>query len=210
MKRDWDGAELSNWWSLNFDELALTETKPPRTRLGFATQLKTYRLAGSFADHTGEVAAEPIAYLAEQLAGATSDLEEYDCAGRTGRTTSPRDIGFSRRPPHDGRRSKRSRNLAQGGDLPQSDVDRSDDSRSLSVVPRPWYPNAGDRRGGPLCALGAPHIRRGLSATDCFRVEPGWRRKTGGFAHRVRQPDWLQYHEGRSGAGWIGKHPRRG
>jgi Domain of unknown function (DUF4158) len=54
VKQDWDEAELSRWWSLNFDELALVETKPPRTRLGFATQLKIYRLAGRFAEHTGE------------------------------------------------------------------------------------------------------------------------------------------------------------
>ncbi|WP_431324658.1 Tn3 family transposase [Rhizobium sp. YTU87027] len=85
MKRDWDGAELSRWWSLSFDELELIETKPPRTRLGFAAQLKMYRLAGRFAEHVGEVAAEPVAYLAEQLAAAPSDLEEYDWAGRTGR-----------------------------------------------------------------------------------------------------------------------------
>ncbi|WP_080603987.1 DUF4158 domain-containing protein [Sinorhizobium fredii] len=52
------------------------------TRLGFAAQLKTYRLAGRFAEHAGEVAAEPVAFLAAQLAVLPSD---HDWAGRIGR-----------------------------------------------------------------------------------------------------------------------------
>ncbi|WP_425537755.1 DUF4158 domain-containing protein [Pseudaminobacter soli (ex Li et al. 2025)] len=51
--------ELSRWWSLNSDELALIEAKPSRTSLGFAVQLKTYRHAGPFVDHTGEVPSDP-------------------------------------------------------------------------------------------------------------------------------------------------------
>jgi len=47
VQQNWDGAELARWWSLNFDELALIETKPLRTRLGFAAQMKMYRWAGS-------------------------------------------------------------------------------------------------------------------------------------------------------------------
>ncbi|MEH0295917.1 hypothetical protein V6R98_27465 [Agrobacterium sp. CCNWLW71] len=35
MQQKWDGAKLARWWSLNFDELALIETKPLRNRLGF-------------------------------------------------------------------------------------------------------------------------------------------------------------------------------
>jgi TnpA family transposase len=85
VQQDWDGAELSRWWSLNFNELALIETKPPRTRLGFAAQLKMYRLAGRFAERSGEIPQEPVSYLAEQLAAEMTDLHDYDWAGRTGR-----------------------------------------------------------------------------------------------------------------------------
>ncbi|MCM5687843.1 DUF4158 domain-containing protein [Sinorhizobium meliloti] len=48
-------------------KLALIETKPLRTRLGFAAQMKMYRRAGRFIDHASEIPAEPVAYLAEQL-----------------------------------------------------------------------------------------------------------------------------------------------
>ncbi|WP_373415044.1 DUF4158 domain-containing protein [Ensifer aridi] len=85
MQQNWDGAELARWWSLNFDELALIETKPLRTRLGFAAQMKMYRWAGRFIDHASEIPAEPVAYLAEQLSAGLTDLDGYDWAGRTGR-----------------------------------------------------------------------------------------------------------------------------
>jgi hypothetical protein len=44
MKRIWDAEELATCWSLTFDELQLLKTKPPRTHLGFAIQLKHYQL----------------------------------------------------------------------------------------------------------------------------------------------------------------------
>ncbi|WP_018240580.1 DUF4158 domain-containing protein [Ensifer sp. BR816] len=69
---------------LNFDELALIESKPPRTRLGFAAQLKIVRLAGRFAEHAGDVAAEPVAYLAEQPTASFSSAR----AARSRRTGS--------------------------------------------------------------------------------------------------------------------------
>ncbi|MER9025613.1 DUF4158 domain-containing protein [Mesorhizobium sp. M0815] len=100
MQQYWDGAELARWWSLNFDELALIETKPLRTRLGFAAQMKMYRGAGRFINHASEIPAEPIDYLAEQLSAALTDLDGYDWAGRTGRRHRGGDISppGSRRP----------------------------------------------------------------------------------------------------------------
>lgn len=85
MQQDWDGAELSRWWSLNFDELALIETKPLQSRLVFAAQLKMYRRIGLFAEHTGEVPLQPVTYLSEQLSAVVADLHSYGWTGRTGR-----------------------------------------------------------------------------------------------------------------------------
>ncbi|WP_282439121.1 DUF4158 domain-containing protein [Ensifer sesbaniae] len=53
--------------------------------MGFAAQMKMYRWAARFIDHASEIPAEPVAYLAEQLSAALSDLDGYDWAGRTGR-----------------------------------------------------------------------------------------------------------------------------
>lgn len=101
MQQNWDGAELARWWSLNFDGLALIETKPLQTRLGFAAQMKMYRWAGRFIDHASEFPAEPVAYLAEQLSAALTDLDGYDWAGPDRPPPSGGDISPPGPPAHD-------------------------------------------------------------------------------------------------------------
>ena len=50
MEHDRNAPELSVWWRLSDAELALLETKPPQTRLGFAAQLMMYRQTGRFVE----------------------------------------------------------------------------------------------------------------------------------------------------------------
>lgn len=85
MAADADEAELSAWWSLSLDELALIETKPPRSRLGFAAQLKLYRRRGRFAERASAIPAAAVHYLAEQVDASPTDLAIYEWTGRSGR-----------------------------------------------------------------------------------------------------------------------------
>lgn len=85
MKQRWDVAELSAWWSLNFEERGLIETMEPHARLGFAAQLKLYRHCGRFADSTTDIPAEAGEYLAEQVEAVVADFDRYDWSGRTAR-----------------------------------------------------------------------------------------------------------------------------
>jgi TnpA family transposase len=70
---------------LTFDELQLLKTKPPRTHLGFAIQLKHYQHNGKFIHSLSEVTEAPLEFLAEQLEVSDSEIETYDFDGRTGR-----------------------------------------------------------------------------------------------------------------------------
>lgn len=76
--------ELSERWSLGFDELLLLESKSPRTRLGFAAQLKMYRATGRFAQGPADFPTGAVVYLARQTGTAAADLDLYDWQGRTG------------------------------------------------------------------------------------------------------------------------------
>lgn len=77
--------ELATQWSLRFDEVKLLKTKPPRTHLGFALQLKLFQSRGWFPEHISDAPEAAIAYLAEQLETPLADLAGYEWAGRTGR-----------------------------------------------------------------------------------------------------------------------------
>ena len=77
--------QLAARWSLGFEDLALLNTKPASTRLGFAAQLMMYRTAGRFGRAAGEFSGAAVAYLAEQIGGAAADLAGYDWLGRSGR-----------------------------------------------------------------------------------------------------------------------------
>ncbi|MCF6178638.1 MAG: hypothetical protein L3J63_04505 [Geopsychrobacter sp.] len=52
---------------MNFDELQLLKTKPPRTYLGFGIQLKHYQQSGKFLHSLAEITKAPLEFLAEQL-----------------------------------------------------------------------------------------------------------------------------------------------
>ena len=81
---DVDGT-LAARWSLGFEDLTLVDAKPVSTRLGLAAQLLMYRAAGRFARAASEFADAAIAYLAEQVGAAVTDLADYDWLGRSGR-----------------------------------------------------------------------------------------------------------------------------
>jgi len=85
MQRNWDAFDLGRDWSLSFDERAVTEVqrRPVRLRLGFAAQLKMYRLSGRFAEADHEIPAGPMQYLAEQLGVRQEDVDSYDWTGAT-------------------------------------------------------------------------------------------------------------------------------
>ncbi len=85
MKRIWDADELSSCWCLNFDELQLLKTKPPKSHLGFAIQLKHFQYNGRFLYSQAEIAKGPLSFIAEQLEVSGSDIETYDFDGRSGR-----------------------------------------------------------------------------------------------------------------------------
>jgi len=76
---------LAAGWNLGFEDLALLNTKPAGTRLGFAAQLMMYRMTGRFGRVASEFPDAAIAYLAEQIEAPVGDLGTYDWLGRSGR-----------------------------------------------------------------------------------------------------------------------------
>ncbi len=81
MKHYWESNELAECWSLNFEELALLKSKPPKNHLPFCFQLKFYQLVGRFPQSYDEITEAPLKYLKEQLDEFETD--EYDWKGRT-------------------------------------------------------------------------------------------------------------------------------
>lgn len=81
MKHYWESNELTECWSLNFEELALLKSKPPKNHLPFCFQLKFYQHFGRFPQSYDEIAEAPLKYLKEQL--DKFEIEEYDWKGRT-------------------------------------------------------------------------------------------------------------------------------
>lgn len=84
MDRDWSRQELSDHWSLGFEELARIEAKSEALRLGYAAQLKFYQTAGRFPSEATEVPGTARDYLAEQLGRQGTELFDYDWSGRNG------------------------------------------------------------------------------------------------------------------------------
>ncbi|WP_439331982.1 DUF4158 domain-containing protein [Pseudoalteromonas caenipelagi] len=85
MKQFWDAHELSEHWSLTFDELELLKTKPARSRLAFCLQLKYYQYTGTFPKSLTDLPDSPLHHLVDQLGTEIKDIKEYDWNGRTGR-----------------------------------------------------------------------------------------------------------------------------
>ena len=81
MKCFWDGKELSNHWSLSFEELELLKTKPSRSHLPFCVQLKHYKYAGYFLTSFSDISDVPLQYIMGQL--DIVDIEEYEWDSRT-------------------------------------------------------------------------------------------------------------------------------
>lgn len=82
MKQIWSDAELSESWSLSFDELSLLEGKSGRYKLGFCVQLKFYLITGRFPASAKELPARAVSYLCDQLAVAAESLANYSWSGR--------------------------------------------------------------------------------------------------------------------------------
>jgi Domain of unknown function (DUF4158) len=76
--------ELSEWWRLSDAELALLETKPLQTRLGFTAQLIMYRQTGRFVERIDAFPSGIIDQLAALTETAPADLDDYPWSGRTG------------------------------------------------------------------------------------------------------------------------------
>ncbi len=76
---------MSSVWSLSLEELNLVESKPAAQRLGFAIQLKMYRLHGRFFETVREVPVETIEVIASALGRPITDVLGYDWEGRSGR-----------------------------------------------------------------------------------------------------------------------------
>ncbi len=81
MKHYWDITELSDLWSLNFEELELLKTKPSRSHLPFCVQLKHYQYSGTFPKSFSDISEIPLQYLMGQL--EVVEIEEYQWNGRT-------------------------------------------------------------------------------------------------------------------------------
>lgn len=88
MKQLWDTEELSQHWSLNYEELQLLKTKPYNSHLAFCMQLKYYQYYGIFPKSKKEFADIPLQYISEQLGCENRKdkiLSYYDWEDRTAR-----------------------------------------------------------------------------------------------------------------------------
>ena len=85
MKQVWTSDELGEYWTLNFEDLALLKRKPSAGRLGFCAQLKFYQLYAGFPQSHGEFAIDVREFLAEQIEISSDEFHVYDWNGRTGR-----------------------------------------------------------------------------------------------------------------------------
>lgn len=85
MKRHWHDEELTERWSLSFDELTELAERTYPNRLGFAVLLKFLQVEGRFPDRAADVPPSVVAYLAEQIGVSPRVLADYDLQGRTAR-----------------------------------------------------------------------------------------------------------------------------
>jgi TnpA family transposase/DNA-binding cell septation regulator SpoVG len=83
MKQLWDADELSQHWSLTYEELELLKTKPEKNHLAFCMQLKHYQFYGIFPEDTYEIADIPLQYIVEQLDVEYDTLLNYEWQGRS-------------------------------------------------------------------------------------------------------------------------------
>ena len=67
MKFIWTPKELSDHWSLNYEELELLKAKTEHSHLPFCAQLKHYQYFGSFPRSFNDIPNEALQYLMTQL-----------------------------------------------------------------------------------------------------------------------------------------------
>ncbi|MCC2525764.1 Tn3 family transposase [Vibrio coralliilyticus] len=81
MKFIWDSTELSEFWTLSYEELELLKTKPAKNHLPFCIQLKFYKQNGTFPKSFDDIDEVPIQYVMSQIDVAS--IEPYDWSSRT-------------------------------------------------------------------------------------------------------------------------------
>jgi len=85
MKQVWTDTELNEHWVLNDDDRKLLKGNTGLGRLALALQLKHYQLYSCFPKQLAEIAPDVLEYVSVQSEAPASDLNDYDCNGRTGR-----------------------------------------------------------------------------------------------------------------------------
>ncbi|MFT8347293.1 Tn3 family transposase [Gluconobacter oxydans] len=104
MKFEPSTADFAMHWSLSFADVDFIRGKAEATRLGMAVQLKFFAAHGYFAPDRTAIAADGIAYLAEQLGADVAVLNDYKFSDRTARRHAAeilRYLGFRRLTPID-------------------------------------------------------------------------------------------------------------
>jgi len=83
MRHDWEPEELVASWTLLDADWALVANKAGATRLGFGLLLKFFELEARFPRDSEEIPPAAVAFVADQVAVAASQLAAYDWAGRS-------------------------------------------------------------------------------------------------------------------------------
>ena len=78
MKRNWREDELIQRWTLFADEPALLSNKAGHTRLGFAVMVRFFSEEGCFPRYKGEVPAEVLRFVGEQVGSGPEAWLLYD------------------------------------------------------------------------------------------------------------------------------------
>jgi len=86
MKRDWEIAELQEYWTLQPSELKLLENRNDENRLGFALLLKFFQIEGRFPENKNEIPKKCVGFVGEQIEvsiDAYYNYFEYSTFNRT-------------------------------------------------------------------------------------------------------------------------------
>src|SRR3546814_16281579 len=86
MDRSIPGGDLIGRWSLSFADIAFVNSKPARTRLGLAPQLKFFASLGFFAIDPGSIPTDGLSYPAAPPGVGAGEIAAYDFSTRTART----------------------------------------------------------------------------------------------------------------------------
>lgn len=85
MSTDISSSDFIGQWSLSFAEIDFINSKPAATRIGLASQLKSFSTRGFFADDGTLIPNDSVEYLAEQIGIPADELSSYDFCGRSAR-----------------------------------------------------------------------------------------------------------------------------